>query len=109
MPFGLSSSPEVFQRKLDEWLEGLENIQVIADDILIYDTGDTTEEAVLQHDKVMLALLNRCREQGLKLNYRKIKCKFDKVAYMGHVFSSEHYYLIQRRLALSVICQYWRM
>ena len=30
MPFGLSSSPEVFQRKLDECLEGLENIQVIA-------------------------------------------------------------------------------
>ena len=89
MPFGLSSSPEVFQRKLDECLEGLENIQVIADDILIYGTGDTTEEAVLQHDKAMLALLNRCREQGLKLNSRKLKFKLDKVAYMGHVFSSE--------------------
>ena len=89
MPFGLSSSPEVFQRKLDECLEGLDNIQVIADDILIYGTGDTTEEAVLQHDKAMLALLNRCREQGLKLNSRKLKFKLDKVAYMGHVFSSE--------------------
>ena len=73
MPFGLSLSPEVFQRKLDECLEGLENIQVIADDILIYGTGDTTEEAVLQNDKAMLALLNRCREQGLKLNSRKLK------------------------------------
>ena len=37
----------------------------------------------------MLALLNRCREQGLKLNSRKLKFKLDKVAYMGHVFSSE--------------------
>ena len=33
--------------------------------------------------------LNRCREQGLKLNSRKLKFKLDKVAYMGHVFSSE--------------------
>ena len=82
-PLGLSSSPEVFQRKLDECLEGLENIQIVADDILIYGTRFTTEEAVLQHDKAMLSLLNRCREQVLKLNYRKL----DKVAYMGHVFS----------------------
>ena len=52
-------------------------------------TGDSTEQAVLQHDKAMLALLNRCREQGLKLNSRKLKFKLDKVAYMGHVFSSE--------------------
>ena len=89
MPFGLSSSPEVFQRKLNECLEVLENIQVIADDILIYGIGDTTEEAVLQHDKAMLALLNRCREQGLTLNSRKLKFKLVKVAYMGHVFSSE--------------------
>ena len=37
----------------------------------------------------MLALLNRCREQGLKLNSRKLKFKLVKVAYMGHVFSSE--------------------
>ena len=110
MPFGLSSSPEVFQRKLDECLEGLENIQVIADDILIYGTGDTTEEAVHQHDKAMLALLNRCREQGLKLNSRKLKFELDKVAYMGHMcLVQKDYYLIQRRLALSVICQYRRM
>ena len=79
MPFGLSSSSEVFQRKLDECLDSLKNIQVIADDILIDGTGDTTEQAILQHDKAMLALLNRCREQGLKLNFRKLKFKLGKV------------------------------
>ena len=35
----------------------------------------------------MVALLNRCRKQGL--NSRKLKFKLDEVAYMGHVFSSE--------------------
>ena len=73
-------------------------------------TGYSTEQAVLQHDKAMLALLNRCREHaGLRFNSRKLKFKLDKVAYMGHVFSSEGLYLIQRRLALSVICQDRRM
>ena len=89
MPFGISSAPEVFQRKLDACLEGLNTIQVIADDILIYGTGSSTQEAVLQHDRALTALLKRCRERGVKLNSKKLKFKLDKVSYMGHVFSSE--------------------
>ena len=42
---GIKSTPEEFQRQLDECLEGLESISVIADDILIYGTGNTPEEA----------------------------------------------------------------
>ena len=35
MPFDISSAPEEFQRRLDENLEGLKNIEVIVDDIII--------------------------------------------------------------------------
>ena len=49
MPFGIKSAPEEFQRRLNECLEGLENISVIADDILIHSTGDTPEEAEASH------------------------------------------------------------
>ena len=45
MPFGIKSAPEEFQRRLDEILEGLENIAVTYDDILIFGSGDTMEEA----------------------------------------------------------------
>ena len=89
MPFGLKSAPEEFQRRLDECLEGLQNIAVIADDIIIYGTGDTTESAEASHDKAFEHLLIRCREKKLKLNEKKIKFKLDKVAYMGHVISKE--------------------
>ena len=34
MPFGISPAPEVFQRRLNQALEGLNDIYVIADDIL---------------------------------------------------------------------------
>ena len=49
LPFGLSSSPEEFQRRLEECLEGLEQVEVIADDIVIYAQGDTEEEAQRSH------------------------------------------------------------
>ena len=89
MPFGIKSAPEEFQRRLDECLEGLENISVIADDILIYGTGDTPEEAEASHDKAISALFQRCRERGLKLNKKKIRYKLQNVAYMGHIFGAE--------------------
>ena len=89
MPFGLSSAPEEFQRRLDEVLEGLDNVEVIADDIIIYGTGDTQEEAETSHDTAFQALLNRSRERGLKLNAKKIKFKMPSVAYMGHIISAQ--------------------
>ena len=65
MPFGIKSAPEEFQRRLDECLEGLENIVVIHDDIVIFGSGDSIEEANSSHDLAFRALLDRCRERGI--------------------------------------------
>lgn len=50
MPFGIKSSPEEFQRRLDECLEGLENIAVIHDDVIVFGTGESIEEAIESHN-----------------------------------------------------------
>ena len=89
MLFGIKSAPEEFQRRIDECLEGLENIQTIHDDVIIFGTGDSEEEVLASHDKACRALLDRCRERGLKLNKKKIKFKQDSVAYMGHIFGKQ--------------------
>ena len=89
MPFGISSAPEEFQRRLHECLEGLENIAVIADDVLVYGSGETQAEAEASHDAAFSALLSRCRGRNLKLNAAKLRYKLPSVTYMGHVFSSE--------------------
>ena len=41
MPFGISSAPEGFQRRLQDALHGLEGVAVVADDTLVYGTGKT--------------------------------------------------------------------
>ena len=74
----------VFVDEFDCCLEGLNNVAVIADDILIYGTGDPHEESVSSHDDAMRALLKRCRERNIKLNKKKLRFKMDEVSYMGH-------------------------
>jgi len=89
MPFGISSAPEEFQRRLEQCLEGLHNVEVIADDIIIFGTGDNEQEAETSHDCALRALLQRCRDRGLRLNKKKLRFKTKSVAYMGHILSSE--------------------
>ena len=69
LPFGLSVSPEIFQKRVIQTLEGLDGVLNIADDILIYGVGDSPEQANADHDRKLEALLaQRCRERGIALN-----------------------------------------
>ena len=89
MPFGISPAPEEFQRRLDQALVGLNGCKAIADDILVFGCGGHDDEAVRDHDKKLVALLQRCRDKGVKLNREKLQLRLKQVAYMGHVLTAE--------------------
>ena len=59
MPQGISSAPKEYQRCQNEALAGLNGVEVIADDILCYGSGETMEDAVKDHDSNLLNLLDR--------------------------------------------------
>ena len=48
LPFGVKPAPENFQHEL---LHGLQGVEVIADDILVFGKGNTMSEALLNHNK----------------------------------------------------------
>ena len=50
MPFGIAPAPEIFQRRLEQQLEGLSGVSNIHDDILIMGEGETLEMAIDNHD-----------------------------------------------------------
>ena len=79
MPFGLSASSEIFQKHLTHALESLPGILCIADDILIYGTGETDEEATANHDRSLRDLLQRCKNRGIVLNPDKKKLRMSEV------------------------------
>ena len=68
---------------MTELLHGLDGIEVIIDDILIY--GRDREE----HDKRLDAVLRRIHESGLKLNREKCEFRKTEIEYFGHVITSE--------------------
>ena len=87
MPFGISSAPEEYQRRMHNILQGLPGVEVIADDILVYGSGSTKEEYMQDHDNNLTKLLERARAVNLKLNRKKLKLRQDEVRYMGHLLT----------------------
>lgn len=71
-PFGIKSASEVFKRKMHEVIEGLVQVEVVADDFVVVGRSITLEEATRDHDQKLIAFLQRCQERGLKLNSEKL-------------------------------------
>ena len=62
---------------------------MIADDILVYGSGDTVENAAADHDQNLIGVLERARNCNLKINKQKLKLRQTEVSYMGHLLTSE--------------------
>ena len=65
MPFGIASGPEEYQRWQHEFLDGLQGVINIADDICVFGCSNSKEEADLDHDKNLTSLLEKCNKQDL--------------------------------------------
>lgn len=89
LPFGINSAPEIWQRTVNEIVEGLPGIEVIADDFLVIGFGETDEEATKSHDEHLRQLLERFRQKCLTLNRKKVQLRKKCVPYMGHLLTAQ--------------------
>ena len=89
MPFGISSAPEVWQRKMHEHVKGLHGVEVIADDFVVVGFRSTPEEWNADHDRNVRAFLERCREKNLKLKKEKAQLRKTEVAFIGHILTPD--------------------
>lgn len=82
LPFGISSAPEIYQKRMSQILEGLPGVLCLIDDILIF--GQNQEE----HDARLQSVLKRL--QG-KVTLNPEKCVFSQrsVKFLGHLID-EH-------------------
>ena len=85
LPFGTSSSSEIFCRKLRENLEGLKQTYATADEIMMTGIGDTIDDTKRNLYDVTMNLLERCREVGIKLNPEKMKFDLQSIPFIGHL------------------------
>jgi hypothetical protein len=82
MPFGLKTSPTIFQRAIEMALAPLllrDNVSVYIDDIIIF--TDTISEQLDMIEKVLLQL----HATGFYINFEKMKFMQEEVLYLGHI------------------------
>lgn len=79
LPFGITSAPEHFQRRMSVILDGVEGVVCLMDDVLVY--GKTQGE----HDDRLLTVLQRLEAAGLTLNREKCEFSQSEVKFLGQM------------------------
>ena len=79
LPFGISSAPEHFQKRMSKILAGLEGVVCQMDDVLVFGSDRA------QHNARLLAVLKRIESAGATLNAQKCVFGVTSVNFLGHV------------------------
>lgn len=90
--FGVNCAPEIFQREMSRLLEGIENVVVYIDDILIF--ADTLEALRSTTAKVLKIL----RDNNLTLNVAK--CEYEKtyMKFLGHELNENGFHVDEAKI-----------
>ncbi|XP_065185817.1 uncharacterized protein K02A2.6-like [Sycon ciliatum] len=83
LPFGITSAPEIFQKRLTNLLDQLPGVFVYMDDIIV--SGRTREE----HDRNLAAVLDILQKANVTLNMTKCHKRQAEVKFLGHIFSAK--------------------
>ncbi|UYV74578.1 K02A2.6-like [Cordylochernes scorpioides] len=92
IPFGITSAPEIFQRKMTQLLGKIEGVVSFMDDIVV--NGSSLEE----HNERVRQVLKKIQEEGLTLNPEKCQFGVKTVQFLGHTLSSEGLFIDEEKL-----------
>lgn len=83
LPFGISSAPEVFEKKVTETFGDIDGVHIIFDDLIIAAVDDD------DHDRILRTLLERARAKQVKFNRSKLQLKVKEARYCGHLLTPD--------------------
>ena len=84
-PSGANVAGNVFQRKLNQCFGHLQNVIVIADDIMVVGKQPNHKD----HDLALTMLLNTARQCNVHLHYDKLQYKQREVDFFGEIYMVE--------------------
>ncbi|XP_060063527.1 uncharacterized protein K02A2.6-like [Ylistrum balloti] len=90
--FGIAAAPAIWQRTMEQILQGIPGVQCIIDDMII--TGRTEEE----HLQNLGSVLGRLQKYGLKANIEKCDIFKDKIEFCGHVINAGGLHKTQEKI-----------
>ena len=80
LPFGLTASSGIFQAYMTKILNGIDNVIVYQDDILLF------SQSVKDHNNILNTVLLTLQTAGIKINCKKCSFFVDNVHYLGYIF-----------------------
>ena len=98
LPFGVSAAPAIFQRTMEIVLQGLVNVCVYLDDILV------SGESVEAHLRNLEAVLTRLEEAGIRLKKKKCEFLLNEVEYLGYWISAKGLHPTNEKLEAVAAC-----
>lgn len=82
LPYGVASAPAIFQKIMDQVLQGMDGVICYLDDILV--TGKDTDSHLANLEEV----LRRLESYNLRLKLDKCEFMKSSVSYLGHVIDA---------------------
>ena len=79
LPFGISCSPELFQKRIKEALDGLDGVVTNMDDVLIFGSNQS------EHDTRLTTVLKCLDSRGVTLNAEKCEFSTKSVKFLAHI------------------------
>ena len=83
LPFGISSAPEHFQKRMSNILRGLEGVLCQTDDVLIFGKD------IHEHDSRLTATLEKIQLAGVTLNPETCEFRKTRLKFLGHVIDRD--------------------
>ena len=98
MPFGITVTGDVFQRKLDQYFGQIEHVIAIADDIMVVGNQPNHRD----HDVALTNLLETARKSNIHLNYDKLTYKKTEVEFFGKTYTTDGHKPAQSKVSAIV-------
>lgn len=82
---GLKNGNAMFQRMMEWVLREHENADPYVDDIIVGSLGDTWEELLENHERDLVAVLERLEKEKLVVEVKKLSLFMQEVEFCGHI------------------------
>ena len=83
LPYGISSAPEYYQKRMIQVLKGLPGVKCLVDDILVVGRNQA------EHDERLRAVLDRLVQEGITLNLEKCLFSVSRLEYLGQIIDGQ--------------------
>lgn len=86
LPFGCTASSGIFQSFMCKILDNIPGVVIYQDDVLVMSSDHESHKVLLR------TVLNRLKDAGLKLQYKKCSFFTEQIDYLGYIFNSNGVY-----------------